>query len=98
MRRRAWTCSARTRAGLAARIVTRRLANGGYFGIRKGGGVEARGFMRVVVEPETDRVLRFHVPVLPFSVVELSGLQRPGDLVSREDDPGRQCVRADELE
>src|SRR5205085_5852468 len=33
-----------------------------------------------------------------FSVVELSGLQRPGDLVSSEDDPGRKCVRADELE
>ena len=31
-------------------------------------------------------------------VVELSGLQRPGDLVSIEDDAGRKCIRADELE
>src|SRR5258706_526112 len=85
-------------AGLAARIVTRCLPNGGYFRIRKGGSVKARGFMRIVVEPETDRVLRSHVPVLHFSVVDLSGLQGPGDLVSREDDPGRKYVRADELE
>ena len=31
-------------------------------------------------------------------VVELSGLQRPGNLVSTEDDAGRKCFRADELE
>jgi hypothetical protein len=31
-------------------------------------------------------------------VVELSGLQRPGDLVRTEDDAGRHCFRADELE
>jgi hypothetical protein len=31
-------------------------------------------------------------------VVELSGLQRPGDLVRTEDDAGRKCLRADELE
>jgi hypothetical protein len=31
-------------------------------------------------------------------VVELSGLQRPGDLVSTEDDAGRHCFRADEFE
>jgi transposase len=31
-------------------------------------------------------------------VVELSGLQRPGDLVSTEDDVGRHCFHADELE
>jgi len=31
-------------------------------------------------------------------VVELSGLQRPGDLVSTEDDAGRHCFRADEVE
>src|SRR5882724_8318818 len=29
---------------------------------------------------------------------QLSGLQRPGDLVSTEDDAGRHCFRADELE
>src|SRR5256885_8514920 len=40
---------------------------------------------RSVVEPETDRVLRLHVRVVPFSLFELSGLHRPGDLVSRED-------------
>src|SRR5262249_16959883 len=57
-------------AGLAARKVTRRLVGGGDFGIRKRGGVEARGFLRVVVEPETDHVLRLH-PVLTFSVISL---------------------------
>ena len=31
-------------------------------------------------------------------VVELSGLQGPGDLVRIEDDAGRKCLRADELE
>ena len=31
-------------------------------------------------------------------VVELSGLQRTGELVSTEDDTGRGCVRADQLE
>ena len=31
-------------------------------------------------------------------VVELSGLQGTGDLVSTEDDAGRHCFRADELE
>jgi len=29
---------------------------------------------------------------------ELSFLQRPSDLVSTEDDAGRKCIRADELE
>jgi hypothetical protein len=29
---------------------------------------------------------------------ELCGLQRPGDLVRTEDDAGRHCVRADQLE
>src|SRR5205814_2727523 len=49
---------------LAARIVTGRLVNSGHFTIRKGGGVEARRLMRVLVEPEADRVLWFHVRVL----------------------------------
>jgi hypothetical protein len=31
-------------------------------------------------------------------VVELSSLQRPGDLVRTEDDAGRRCLRADKLE
>src|SRR5262249_46066859 len=49
---------------LAARKVTGSLVNAGYFTIRKGGGVEARRLMRVFVEPEADRVLWLHVPVL----------------------------------
>src|SRR2546430_1918390 len=32
------------------------------------------------------------------AVVELAGFQRPGDLVKTEDDAGRHCFRADELE
>src|SRR6195256_2292709 len=49
---------------LAARVVTGRLVNSGHFTIRKGGGVEARRLMRVLVEPEADRVLWLHVRVL----------------------------------
>src|SRR4029453_18515497 len=49
---------------LAARVVTGRLVNGGHFTIRKGGGVEARRLMSVLVEPEADRVLWLHVRVL----------------------------------
>jgi hypothetical protein len=33
-----------------------------------------------------------------FSVVELAGLQRPGNLVRTEDNCGRKCFGADELE
>jgi len=51
-------------ASLAARIVTGRLVNGGYRTIRKGGGVEVRRLMRVLVEPEADRILWLHVRVL----------------------------------
>ena len=49
---------------LAARVVTGRLVNGGHFTVRKGGSVEARRLMRVLVEPEADRVLWLHVRVL----------------------------------
>src|SRR4029077_10302052 len=49
---------------LAARVVTGRLVNSGHFTIRKGGGVEARRLVRVLVEPEADRVLWLHVRVL----------------------------------
>ncbi len=42
--------------------------------------------------------LRVHDPTKSCRVVELSGLQRAGDLVSTEDDAGRHCFRADELE
>src|SRR6266498_216763 len=45
---------------LAARVVAGRLVNGGHFTIRKGGGVEARRVDRVLVEPETNRILWLH--------------------------------------
>src|SRR5437762_7647056 len=58
-------------AGLAARVVARRLVDSGHFTIRKGGGVEPRRVLCVLVEPETNRVFRFHVsftffPKLPI--------------------------------
>jgi len=34
----------------------------------------------------------------PHTLVELCGLQRPGDLVSVEDNAGRHCLGADEIE
>jgi len=43
--------------------VTGRVVNSRHFTVRKGGGVEARRIMRVFVEPETNRVFRFHVRV-----------------------------------
>src|SRR5437660_2070645 len=49
---------------LAARIVTGSLVNRCYFTIRKSGGVEACRLMRVLVEPEADRVLWLHGRVL----------------------------------
>src|SRR4029450_5203570 len=49
---------------LAARVVTGRLVNSGHCTIRKGGGVEARRPMRVLVEPEADRVIWLHVRVV----------------------------------
>src|SRR5205823_14245835 len=52
---------------LAAGVVTRRLVNRGHFTIRKGGGVEARRLLRVLVEPEADRVLWLHRRVLLYS-------------------------------
>jgi hypothetical protein len=38
--------------------------NSGHFAIRKGGSVEARRFMPVLVEPEADRILWLHVWLL----------------------------------
>src|SRR5256714_14296864 len=35
---------------------------------------------------------------ITYRVVELFGLQSPGDIVSIEDDAGRKCLRVDELE
>src|SRR5437870_3419670 len=52
-------------AGLAARVVARCLVDSGHFTIRKGGGVEPRRVLCVLVEPEADRVFRFHVSFLP---------------------------------
>src|SRR5215471_16574973 len=49
---------------LAARIVTGRIVNSGYFAIREGGGVEPRRLKRVLIEPEADRVLWLHVSIL----------------------------------
>src|SRR5688572_12128278 len=43
-------------ARFAAGVVSGRLVHSGDFAIRKGGGVEARRLMRVLVEPEADRV------------------------------------------
>src|SRR6266545_590383 len=48
----------------AARIVAGCLVNSGHFTIWKRGGVEARRFMRVLVEPQADRVLWLHRRVL----------------------------------
>src|SRR5439155_24305983 len=49
---------------LAARVVTGGLVHSDHCTIRKGGGVEARRLMRVLVEPEADRVLGLHTCVL----------------------------------
>src|SRR5882672_570018 len=53
-------------AGLAARVVARRLVDSGHFTIRKGGGVEPRRVLCVLVEPEADRVFRCHVSFTLF--------------------------------
>src|SRR5439155_8901050 len=42
-------------------VVARRLVDSGHFTIRKGGGVEPRRVLCVLVEPEADRVFWFHV-------------------------------------
>src|SRR5262249_54397269 len=54
-------------AFFAARVVPRCLLDSAHFTVRKGRGVEARRIKRVLVEPETDRVLWFHVRVLLVS-------------------------------
>src|SRR5207248_6203554 len=67
-------------AGLAARVVARRLVDRGHFTIRKGGGVEPRRVLCVLVEPEADRVFWFHVSFYPLaeSVMERSQRGRTG--------------------
>src|SRR4029079_4410733 len=42
---------------LTARVVSRRLVNRGDLAIGKGGGIEARRPMGVLVEPEAERIL-----------------------------------------
>ena len=61
---------------------------------------EKAGWLRAVGSSRRSAWLDYGVPVFTddVRVVELSGLQRPGDLVSTEDDAGRHCFRADELE
>src|SRR5439155_5793538 len=54
-------------ARLAARVVARRLVDSGHFTIRKGGRVEPRRVLCVLVEPEADRVFWFHVCPSPSS-------------------------------
>src|SRR5205807_9467335 len=49
---------------LTARVVRGRLMNGRYLAVRKGGSVEARRVVCVVVEPEADRIFLLHVCVL----------------------------------
>src|SRR5262245_19268565 len=49
-------------SSLAAREVAGRLVNRSHFAVRKGSGVEARGILRVLVEPEANGVLGFHGP------------------------------------
>src|SRR5262249_13108751 len=66
-------------ARLAARIVTRRIVDRCYLTIRKGGGIEARRFKCVLIEPETDGVLRLHVfvaPCRPALLNDIAGMDR----------------------
>src|SRR5262249_16191061 len=49
---------------LATRIAPGASRTSRYFPVRKSEGVEARRLMRVLVKPEADRVLWFHVRVL----------------------------------
>jgi hypothetical protein len=53
----------------AARVITGRFLNSGDFTVRKGGSVEARRLMRVLVEPEADRVLWLHIRMLLGSLL-----------------------------
>ena len=48
-------------ARFAARVIGRCLVDGGHFTVRKGGGLGVRRFKCILVEPETDRVFRFHL-------------------------------------
>src|SRR5207244_4648810 len=67
-------------AGLAARVVGRRLVDSGHFTIRKGGGVEPRRVLCVLVEPEADRVFRFHVSFTLFPKLAALWNEAKGDV------------------
>jgi hypothetical protein len=51
-------------AGFASRKITGRLVNGNHFAVRKRRRVETRSLFGVLVEPETDGVLRLHARLL----------------------------------
>src|SRR5699024_2234449 len=55
---------------LAGRVVAGRLVHSSEFAVWKGGGVEARRLMRIVVVPESDRILRFHVRIYSTIVLK----------------------------
>src|SRR6185436_7677097 len=52
-------------AGFAARKITRRFVRCRHLAVGKSGGVKTRGFFRVLVVPETDRVFGLHSSSLP---------------------------------
>src|SRR5262249_29144807 len=55
-------------ARLTARIIARRLVHRGHFTVGEGGGVEARRFECILVEPEADCVFRFHLGQSPCAI------------------------------
>src|SRR3989442_10349346 len=67
-------------AGLAARVVARCLVDRGHFTIRKGGGVEPRRVLCILVEPEADRVFRFHVSFTLFPKLAALWNEAKGDV------------------
>src|SRR5437899_6671871 len=66
-------------AGLAARVVARCLVDSGHFAVRKGGGVEPRRVLCVLVEPEADRVLWFHLSFTFFPKLAALWNEAKGD-------------------
>src|SRR6266545_2689820 len=67
-------------AGLAARVVARCLVDSGHFTIRKGGGVEPRRVLCVLVEPEADRVFGFHVSFTFFAKLAALWTKKEGHM------------------
>src|SRR4029077_12949703 len=60
------------------------------------GNVDCEDYLSHLIVP--DPFLMISDVGFPHRIVELSDLQRPGDLVKTEDDAGWHCFRADELE